>query len=174
MTHVIASRDPEKEMNVSKLVGIPALFLCSAGAVPAQNLVAPGELAERSAFTRPSLDPSVDSLRVMPKSNIAYVETTHEKHIRIVWLASIVAMAGGTAADAASSWNKRESNTLLASSNGTFGGKGVAIKTGIAAGVLLPQLIFRKHRDWHTAFAIGNFAEAGIFAGATVHNLNVK
>jgi len=127
-----------------------------------QSVITPGELSGQ--FTS----------NLVPKTDIASVEDRHEKHVRIIWMASIFAMTAGTAADAATSWHRRESNSLLASSNGTFGGKGLAIKGGISAGMLAPQLIFRKHHDWHTAFAVGNFAEAGIYTGTTIHNLNTS
>ncbi len=161
-------------MKVFKLSALAASLVCFAGVIQAQNAITPGELAKNVAFTSPFDSTAVDVASVMPKQKIAYVETTREKRVRVLWMTSILAMGAGTAADAYSSWHKRESNSLLASSNGTFGEKGVAIKAGIAAGVLTPQILFRKHRDWHLAFAVSNFAEAGIFAGATVHNLNVK
>jgi hypothetical protein len=133
------------------------LLLCSAAAMQAQHL-----------FGGSAAVPS-------PKVSIAnVVETPHEHTMRVLWLTSIAAMTAGTAADAYSSWHKQESNGILASSNGTFGAKGVALKAGIASGVLIPQIIFRHRRDWHLAFAVSNFAEAGIFAGATAHNLAVK
>lgn len=161
-------------MKVFKRSALAASLLCFAGVIQAQNPVMPGELAKNVALASPFDSTAVDVSTVMPKQKIAYVETSREKRVRVLWMTSIAAMAAGTAADAYSSWHKRESNSLLASSNGTFGEKGVAIKAGIAAGVLTPQILFRKHRDWHLAFAVSNFAEAGIFAGATVHNLNVK
>jgi hypothetical protein len=139
------------------IMKVAVLLLCFVCGLQAQNL-----------FTGSVAAPS-------SKVTIANVnETSHQRHLRVLWIASIAAMAGGTAADAYSSWHKPESNGFLASSDGTFGPKGVAIKTSIAAGVLVPQIIFRKHRDWHLAFAASNFVEAGVFAGATAHNLSVK
>ncbi len=162
-------------MKVLKLVGIAASLLCSASAIRAQNLITPGQLSNSAMLAKSSFDTGVETAApVMPKQNIAYVETSHEKHIRALWLTSIAAMTAGSAADAFSSWHKQEANGLLASSNGTFGAKGVAVKAGIGAAVLVPQIIFRKRRDWHTAFAVSNFAEAGIYAGVTAHNLTVK
>ena len=163
-------------MNFFKLVGPPALFLLAGSpALLAQSVITPGALPDSSndapvqlAFGTPA------GSNALPRTNIASVEDTHEKHVRIIWIASILAMTAATAGDAATSWDRRESNSFLASSNGTFGGKGLAIKAGIGAAVLLPQLIFRKHHDWYTAFAVGNFAEAGIFAGATIHNLKTN
>ena len=160
-------------MKVFQLVGWAASLLCCVVALSAQNLVTPGELAKPPSLAR-SFDSGMEAAPVVPNQNIANVDTKPERRMRQIWIASMIAMAAGTAVDAYSSWHKQEGNSLLASSNGTFGGKGVAIKAGIAAGVLTPQLIFRKHHDWHLAFAISNFAEAGIFAGAAAHNFTLK
>jgi hypothetical protein len=110
---------------------------------------------------------------VAPTISIANVEDRHEQRLKYLWIASIFAMAAGTGADAATSWHKRESNGLLASSDGTFGAKGVGIKAGIAGGLLLPQILFRKHKDLRTAFTVGNFAQAGIFTGIAIHNAGI-
>jgi hypothetical protein len=168
--------DPENDMKVIRLVGIGALLLGSAGASGAQTPANPGELVSASdvGFARSAFDSGVDPSPVLPRHDIATVEDKHDRRVRTIWIASIFAMAAGTTADAVSSWHKQESNSLLASSNGTFGGRGVGLKVGIAAGVLAPQIIFRKRKDWRTAFAVGNFAEAGIFTGAAIHNAQVK
>ena len=69
---------------------------------------------------------------------------------------------------------KYEGNPLLASSDGKFGERGIAIKAGIAAAVLVPQvLLVRKHKDLRSKFAIANFVEAGVFSGVAVHNLGI-
>jgi hypothetical protein len=161
-------------MRVLQLVGITAVLTLGSAAVGAQNLVPPGQLAgpAEGAVTRSPF--AYGMIGKSSKHNIAIVEDQHDKRLRTVWIASILAMTAATTADAVSSWHKQESNGLLASSNGTFGGRGVALKAGIAAGFLAPQIIFRKHRDWHAAFAVGNFAEAGIFTGAAIHNFRVK
>jgi hypothetical protein len=164
-------------MNLCKRIGISAFFLMAISAtIRAQDLISPGELSGPSdgALVPSAFIPEAGTTTVPPKTNIASVEDPHAKRVRVIWIASIFAVAASTAADAASSWHKRESNGFLASSNGNFGDKGVAIKCGITAAVLAPQVIFRKHRDWHTAFALGNFAEAGISTGAAIHNLNVN
>jgi hypothetical protein len=103
----------------------------------------------------------------------ADVPDRHAKRIKVLWIASIAAMAVGTSADMASSWHKREANGLLASPDGVFGAKGIGIKLGIGAGVLLPQILFHKHKDLRRAFTVGNFAEAGLFTGTAIHNLGV-
>lgn len=101
-------------------------------------------------------------------------DTPRDVKLRHLWIASIFAMSAATATDAYSSWHKRETNSFLASSDGDFGAKGVAIKAGIASAVLIPQVLLRRHKDWHLPFAASNFLEAGIFAGATAHNFQVK
>jgi len=143
-------------MKVFKLFSFAALLVSACSALQAQ-----------SSFVSPVLPSHKVSI-----ANV--IETPRERNMRVLWLTSIAAMTAGTAADAYSSWHKRESNSLLASSDGTFGVKGVALKSAIAGAVLVPQILLRKHHDWHLPFAASNFAEAGIFAGATVHNLSVK
>ena len=145
-------------MKMVRLVGLAGSLFCLAGIMQAQSLF-----------------PNLSNTAMSAKVTIAnVVETPHERHMRQLWIASIVAMTAATTADAASSWHKRESNSLLASSNGTFGAKGATIKVGIASAVLLPQILLRKHRDWYLPFAAGNLVEAGIFTGAAAHNLTVK
>ena len=107
---------------------------------------------------------------------LCFVGVLHaqESRPRHLWATSVAAMLAGTAADSYTSWHKHESNSFLASPNGTFGARGVELKVGIAAAVLVPQLIFRRRREWQLPFAISNFAEAGIYTGAAVHNQSVK
>jgi len=161
-------------MRVLQLVGMAALLTLGSAAVGAQNLVSPGQLAGLADGVAARSPFAAGVVGTLSKHDIAIVEDQHEKRVRNVWIASILAMTAATTVDAVSSWHKQESNGLLASSNGTFGGRGVALKAGIAAGFLTPQIIFRRHRDWHAAFAVGNFAEAGIFTGAAIHNFRVK
>jgi hypothetical protein len=67
-----------------------------------------------------------------------------------------------------------EGNALLASSNGTFGARGVAVKAGLEAVSVIPQICMRRHKDMKGMFTMVNFGEAGIFAGVAVHNLQVR
>jgi hypothetical protein len=83
------------------------------------------------------------------------------------------AVGGATAADAATSWGKLESNSILASKNGTFGAKGVEIKGLLAAGILVPQILLRKHAELRRTFLIGNTGAAGLFTAAAVHNTRI-
>ncbi|MBM3727245.1 MAG: hypothetical protein FJW40_17705 [Acidobacteria bacterium] len=55
----------------------------------------------------------------------------------VFYRTSIVAFAAGHTLDAASSWKRvYEGNPLLRSTNGQFAGKGLAIKSGLAAGAV--------------------------------------
>jgi hypothetical protein len=69
---------------------------------------------------------------------------------------------------------KVERNPLLASSDGTFGARGIGIKFGLAGASLVPQLLLRNHKELRKVFAIANFVDAGIFAGVAAHNMGVQ
>ena len=97
----------------------------------------------------------------------------HDLAMRRLWIASIVAMVAASSTDAATSWGKREGNGFLASSNGNFGMRGVSLKAAMAGAVIVPQLLFRNHKNLRGKFIAGNFIEAGIFTGVSVHNLRV-
>ncbi len=139
----------------------------------AQTPIQPGQVALAPRVALPSDDVSVNPYTAVPKTTIAREENPHDKFMNRLWIASMVAAVGGTSLDAATSWGKLEGNSLLASSNGTFGAKGLGIKAGLAAAVIIPQICLRKHRELKGVFVFGNFAEAGIFAGTAVHNLQV-
>lgn len=140
--------------------------------LPAQTLVQPGQIATAPRIAVPL--PMDNSNETVPKTTVTTQENPHGNVMNRLWIASIFAAAGSTALDAATSWGKTEKNSLLASPDGTFGAKGLSIKAGLAAAVLIPQICLRKHKDLKGAFALGNFAEAGIFAGTAVHNLQVR
>lgn len=77
----------------------------------------------------------------MVVTNIATTaEDRRERTMNRIWVASLFAMAAASAMDAATSWGKPEGNSLLASTDGTFGAKGMSIKVGVAAGTVLPQV----------------------------------
>jgi hypothetical protein len=83
-------------------------------------------------------------------------------------------MLAGTGMDAATSMGGYERNSLLASSNGKFGVRGISIKAGTAGGVIITEVLMRKHKDLRTMFDIGNFAGAALFTGTAVHNLGIR
>jgi hypothetical protein len=133
----------------------------------------PGQLASVSA---PSITllPSAGIISTRtPETTFLSPEIRHARNINRVWVASLLAVAASTSMDAATSFGKREGNGALASSDGTFGARGVGIKAGMLAAVVVPQLALRHHQKLKSKFAIGNFIEAGIFTGVSVHNLGV-
>jgi hypothetical protein len=156
--------------------GVLMLMACVAS-TPAQTTVIPGQMAsasERSAFNLSAYGaPGGNSLAVSPKIDIANAEDRHDTMVRHVWVASICAMLGAAAMDAGTSWGKYEKNSLLASSDGKFGAKGLSMKAGFAGAVMVPQLLLRKRKDFRMKFAIANFAEAAASSGLAIHNLSI-
>lgn len=145
--------------------------ICGAANATSEGMPQPGQPAV-TVLPNLSIQSSVTTF-IPNKNKFVIAETPHERTVNRLWIASLCAVAGSTSMDAATSWGKREGNGLLASSNGTFGGKGISIKAGMLAAVVVPQVIFRHHKDLKSKFAIGNFIESGIFTGVSVHNLGV-
>lgn len=91
------------------------------------------------------------------------------------WIASLLAVAGSTAFDAASSAGRYESNPLLRRADGTFNGpRALAIK-GSSAGLMLVMqgLLARKHPDAYKRATILNAATAAAFTAIAARNLGV-
>jgi hypothetical protein len=102
------------------------------------------------------------------------VRSDGERRMATIWKISIATMLATSAWDAASSMGKVERNPLLASSDGTFGAKGIGVKFGLAGLSLAPQLLLRNHKELRKVFAIANFVDAGIFAGVAAHNMGIQ
>src|SRR5689334_12457450 len=98
----------------------------------AQSPIQPGQLltSEHAMETlhSASLIPNARALSLLPAA-----QDRHDQVMNRLWMTSIAAMVGATAADAATSWGKWEGNSLLASSDGTFGARGLTFKAGMAA-----------------------------------------
>ncbi len=156
--------------SLTLLAAAAGLLLTSSIALRAQTISSASLRLSNSGVADAAL---ANSGFVAPAISIANVEDRHEQRLKCLWITSIFAMAAGTGADAATSWHKKESNPLLASSDGTFGAKGIGIKAGVAGGVLLPQILFHKNKDLRTAFTIGNLAQAGLFSGIAIHNAGI-
>ncbi len=139
------------------------LILGPARAMAAQDAATPGQVAS----ILPALPGGI------LRNDIAQVDEGRERRSNHLWIASILAMAAASGMDAGTSWGKLEGNSLLASHDGRFGAKGVSIKVGIAAGVIIPQILLRKHKNARMAFSLGNFAQAALFTGVAVHNLGI-
>ncbi len=150
------------------------LLTASTGTLFAQGVTKPGQIAAApEAVLLPKLAPAISSSEMTPKMSIPSFEERHDRKVNRIWIASMVAMGAATGMDAGSSWGKREGNSLLASSDGTFGAKGLSIKAGVAAGIILPEILLRHHKDLKSKFAIGNFAEAALFGGVAIHNMGI-
>ena len=156
--------------------GVLTLLACAVSAL-AQTSAAPGQMASASEGPAPIFSayrgPGASASAVSPKIEIANVEDRHDSKVRHVWISSICALASATAMDAGTSWGKYETNSLLASSDGKFGAKGLSMKAGFAGAVIVPQILLRKRKDLRLKFAIANFAEAAAFSGMAIHNLGV-
>lgn len=101
----------------------------------------------------------------------AYSQDAERRTARL-WRISLAAVAASTALDAASSWNRLEANPLLRGDNGRFSSRGIALKAGIAAGVVGAQMLFARRggSDALRTAAYTNFAVAGAFAGTAAWN----
>jgi hypothetical protein len=93
---------------------------------------------------------------------------------RKLWWLSVAAVAGAALFDVASSAGKYEANPLLRSRDGTFAGRGVAIKLGaLGAGLAAQYLLFRNQPRTPNTVSFVNFAAAGALSGVAVRNLDV-
>lgn len=91
------------------------------------------------------------------------------------WKLSLLVLAAANAADAATSWNKRELNPVLASSGQTFGVQTLAVKlafVGVSVGI--QGLFLHYHPEFAKKFARLNLVQAGIFGAVAVHNATVS
>jgi hypothetical protein len=87
-----------------------------------------------------------------------------------VWYGSIGAMAGGSAADALSSWQGCELNPVLKNSDGRFETKAAVVKAAVLAGVVTSEWLLRRRHGAIRAFTIVNFASGGLFGVTAWHN----
>lgn len=146
----------------------------------AQALTQPGQIALRPAAVDavPSGPIQLSSTGELPFERSLQparsVRSNGERRMATIWKISIATMLATSAWDAASSMGKVERNPLLASSDGTFGAKGVSIKFGLAGLSLAPQLMLRNHKELRKVFAIANFVDAGIFAAVAAHNMGIE
>ena len=93
------------------------------------------------------------------------------------WYMSAGIQAAGSTADAVSSWRYGEGNELLCSREGTFGGRGVAIKGALSGALLGVQwVILRKFhsRRLDKAFSVINVTLGGALGAVAAHNYAVR
>ncbi len=145
-------------------------------AAPAPSAATPAS-AEAVPMVETPPDPNVSLVQpaaAEAEANTAAVAANKNSGtINKIWTASIAALLGGTAMDAASSWGKSETNPLLRSANGTFGMRGLMIKGGLAGAVLAPEVLMRNNEEAKKKFAIVNFIAAGVFSAVVFHNLTI-
>ena len=101
-----------------------------------------------------------------------------------LWQASLVTLSIANVVDVHSSLGKRELNSALAGPSGTFGTRGILLKSGMQGGLLgIEYLIMRRHArnpafnparsKLYRTLAIINFASAAALGGVAAHNYTV-
>jgi len=87
------------------------------------------------------------------------------------WVVSVAALVAVNVLDAHSSWGRVEVNPMLRSRDGRFGGRAVAIKGGVTAGmVVIEALAMRRRPGVASGCALVNFGAAGALGAAAAHN----
>jgi len=94
-----------------------------------------------------------------------------QKQHRRLWWTSVAAMVAASVLDTHSSWGRQELNPILANGNGTFGGRAIAIKAGLAVSIAGAQYFMLRgnHRAQKHA-SLTNISLAGAMAGVAYHN----
>lgn len=137
--------------------------------------VEPGTISDSTKLPLPVLRVEGN----LPAMTVASSQTERnpappQSKLKKVWITSMLAFAGGTTLDGVSSWHQREENPLLSSANGTFAMRGVMIKAGLAAIVLIPQLIHKPKDDkTRTIYSVVNFADAAAYTAVALHNYSL-
>jgi hypothetical protein len=95
-----------------------------------------------------------------------------EDHRQRNWNFSVAFFAGAQVMDAISSHGAIEQNPVLG--RGQFGGRQIAIKAGIASGVILAErMILRRHPETRTFWTWTNYATGTAIAAVAVRNWNL-
>lgn len=90
------------------------------------------------------------------------------------WRLSAGALLTTNIIDCHSSYQKPELNPFLRSPSGHFSNKGIAIKMGIIAGLLIGQrVVTKKYPESTKLFAVTNFALAASTAWVANRNYNI-
>ena len=94
-----------------------------------------------------------------------------QDHPRRNWNISVAFFAGAQVMDTMSSRGAIETNPVLG--RGQFGGRQMAIKSGIGAGVILAErMIMRKHPETRSFWTWANYATGTAIAAVAVRNWN--
>jgi hypothetical protein len=95
---------------------------------------------------------------------------THRSSRRMFW-ASVAVLAAASVADAASSWGRPELNPALRGTNGRFGTRAIAIKSGLVGATLAAEWLLGRNRPQSDRpFAMMNFAAGGGTAAVALRN----
>ena len=99
------------------------------------------------------------------------VQAAPRTHTKVWWVASVAGLVAANVLDAHSSWGRVEVNPMLRSRDGRFGGRAIAFKAGVTAGVVLIEaLSMRRRPDLTSGCALVNFGAAGALGAAAAHN----
>src|SRR5258707_812702 len=92
-----------------------------------------------------------------------------------IWKVSAAVLGAVTIADIQSSVGRREANLFLQSSDGRFGGRGVALKSVVVGAALGGQWLMMRRNPNAAGWAAGaNFAAAALTGAAVAHNHMLK
>jgi hypothetical protein len=146
----------ETQTKLATILAVSALFVpCLRAADTAPGLPAP---------TESKLIPAVPTYRSM----------TEDRSYK-AWKLSLAPMIAGFAVDAASSRGLRETNPVLAGSDGQFGAKGAMIKVGIAVALVsVEYLIVRKHPSAGKFLWKLNIGAAAVSGVTAAHNYSLR
>ena len=99
--------------------------------------------------------------------------TAHaQDHAQRNWNISVAFFVGANAMDTMSSRGAIETNPVLG--RGQFGGRQMAIKSGIAGGVLLAErMILRKHPETRNFWTWANYGTGTAIAAVAARNWNL-
>jgi hypothetical protein len=105
----------------------------------------------------------------------AAIEDTARAAALRAWKISLAPLVASQALDACSSYGMRELNPLLASDNGGFGMKGVAIKLAVTSAVVgVEYLVIRKYPRSTRVISKLNWTTGIVTTGFALHNYAIK
>jgi len=94
---------------------------------------------------------------------------------RQAWKLSLMGVAASQSLDIVSSYGMRELNPMLASSDGSFGGKAVSIKIGATGAVIaLEYVLLKKYPKTARIFSKLNWASSVVTTSFAIHNYAIR
>ncbi len=91
-----------------------------------------------------------------------------------LFLTSQITLVAASTTDVVSSWGKYERNPLLRSGDGSFGRRGLIVKSSLTTASLYAlnkAPFFKRHRKLATIFS---FSMSGILSGISAHNFLIQ